>query len=1463
MIKSSRLRKKIVAIFSLVSMVFNIFSPTIMALSLATPVHAQDSVLQLTYNSANNTLDLGSSFSYSLYYQTGDKIEAAFGNSNSVYLGTASTEGSTSHPLVRGIIKLNNQTEYFVRNGSEIVTVASVSTSQLELTQSEESWLNNPSTYGDLKTGVTYHAPFNQEVSVTFSTLPTNPGHLTFNKVTLTPDQIDASDAVTSEAYEITSDMADGSFSYALTLPNPSQDQEVGVQYSEDGNTFNNVNNVSPTSSVVTISNLNHFTIFVVVYDAVPNVSSTNYPSLGFQATQTSEFGDYIHLTGTTRLLNSITVTMSDWAKYSTYSTDPRYSGNSSFWSHPITINIYSATLNSTGTPATLLGTTTQNISIPWRPESHPDCGSAWKSTDGTCYNGLAFNAVFDMSSLNLTLPDDIIVGVAYNTNTWGYSPIGLSGPYESLNVAVPENQAVATGSDDSVSEVFWNTVTQAWYTDGGAAGYGVFRKDTNWTPYGTVAFKVETIVPDTTAPTVPTNGLPNNSFTPTNNFDFNWDDSIDESPIHYIFQSSLNSAAVDGVLTTGLWTSGVLPTSMIHSSGAPNGKWYWQVKAVDSEGNESDWSPIWNVTIDSVAPSVPVLTWPIDNAYTNDNSPLMQWDDSSDVLGVAGYLYRVYYHCSNPSIFSTCTQVHPTTVGLWLTASQYQAGTTADGVYYWQVRAQDNAGNQSDWSEVEQVTIDTVAPTKPIFTAPTNNIYTNVNSVTLTWNGGDDTGTTQTGIKGYNIRYSFVPMGGGSTVNWSSGLMTLGNPKSHSGNYGHGQGTYTIYVSTTDNAGNVSPESNPLVINYDNTAPIAPTITTPLPNQAFKTTPILNQWSAVSDASGIKEYRIEYIYDDGHTFSGAPYRTTTSTSRNHMPGLSEQGGVTIRVQAFDNAGNEGLWSSAIHYYYDSTAPIFSSKTTFSGWYNTVQTSTFTYTDPISGIVSGTPVTCNIAGDGVGQTCTVIPNVCDSAGNCNTTSITSNGADIDLTDPISTISVPNNSGNNSTVITNTWDGSIAGTSSDATSGVESVILSIRREADGLYWDGTTWVSGSESTVRFAASGNSSWTYLLTDPTEDTYTITSHAIDYAGNIENSYSITIILDKTIPEVDLSINPSTPDGSDGWYLTRPTITLTATDLNNIAAIEYQWDSQAGTWTNYLAPFMPESEGAHVLYYRGLDMANNYSEVGVKNIKWDQTGLVDGPLNLQVSPNPTSGDKSKVKWDYAKDGVGISHYEIQWKLNDLVYTRTVGSDIKEYEIDQLIEGNWNILVRAYDGAGHTKEASTTLVVDRRAPAAPTLTLNGTAVGSASLSWSSVVDAAGYTLWYGTESGNYIYGANLGNTTSYTVNGLGAGNYYFIVRSTDSAGNSSSNSNEVNTGNIVGAPGVVPGTPAEGFAPAEEVLGVDTGEPETMDANSNVLGTSSTNSYNYILQQWWFWLILLALISFIIYRIYRRLLRN
>jgi hypothetical protein len=224
------------------------------------------------------------------------------------------------------------------------------------------------------------------------------------------------------------------------------------------------------------------------IYNSIPAPLPGNVPSLGYQATQTAEFGDLIQFTGSGRILTSVTVVMSDWALASDYPAFPGSSGPT--WDHPLTLNLYNVD-NSGPNPApgTLIATRTQTFAIPWRPPADPTCTNPtdFRASDGNCYSGLAFSVTFDFTGT--TVPDQIIYGVAFDTETWGKNPIGTPGPYVSLNFGLAQVPP-ATGSNPFPDTAYWNTATASNYADGGTAGVGIFRRDTNWTPYsGAVSF--------------------------------------------------------------------------------------------------------------------------------------------------------------------------------------------------------------------------------------------------------------------------------------------------------------------------------------------------------------------------------------------------------------------------------------------------------------------------------------------------------------------------------------------------------------------------------------------------------------------------------------------------------------------------------------------------------------------------------------------------------------------------------------------------------------------------------------------------------------------------------------------------------------------------------------------------------------------------------------------------------------
>lgn len=767
-----------------------------------------------------------------------------------------------------------------------------------------------------------------------------------------------------------------------------------------------------------------------------------------------------------------------------------------------------------------------------------------------------------------------------------------------------------------------------------------------------------------------------------------------------------------------------------------------------------------------------------------------------------------------------------------------------AEGTYGAQVRAVDKVGNVSAWyGGIQGVgnsckyTVDWTAPNTPTLASPADGYKTKGIAFDQKWDSVSganlyeyqscnvDPGDSNEQCS--NVKYSITQTGTTKSV-------TVGQPDSHfwwrvrardaAGNWSFWSESRELYIDNTapvisgiaDINVNTDLHSNHAVVSYTPTATdgVDGPVTvgcSPISDTSFalgSTTVTCNATDFVGNTT-TKTFKVTVSDGEAPTVVGTP---STDTPTNNNKPIWTWGGAT------DNVGVD-------HYvfYWDTVA---GGETNYSG---NLTSLSFAHTDALA--------------DGMwyGKV-----KAFDGAGNVL---VSDNGSVlIDTVLPTSKITSPLNTTSGSRVFLNDWNGSILGTATDNSggSGLNRVVFSIKRISDGKYYTETDgWIDGTEA-MRITATGTVTWNFALPSPVEDEYTITSHAVDNAGNVENSYTIMVVLDKTIPEVAISLNPSVTDAANGWYKTQPEVTLTATDAY-LDGVQYQWDSQTGTWTDYSSPFKPGTEGAHVLYYRAHDKANNYSEVGVKNIKWNKTSLKNGPLNVNVSPNPTSESTSKVKWDAAvSDTIGIDRYEVQWKMKNgsgSTYMKSVGNDIREYTINNLTEGVWEVKVTAFDASGNSTSASADLTVDRTGPAVPTLSIFGTSAGSVSLSWSKIEEANNYIIWYGTIPGLYQYGAKVGDTQSYTVQGLGAGSYYFIVKAVDPSGNQSGNSNEVSTGSIAGAPGAAANTPAQGFS--QNVLGANTITP-TLTPKGSVLGTAAKSGKKT--PWWWPWILLLLL---------------
>jgi len=214
----------------------------------------------------------------------------------------------------------------------------------------------------------------------------------------------------------------------------------------------------------------------VVVYDSRPADPAPTYASLGFAATSTSQFGDLVQLAGDNSPVIEVVVNLTSWAcEEGAWNTNDCVSADDATFTHPITLNFYEVDRSGPEVAAgALIDTVTVAQDIPYRPSASDNCtdGDAgkWEDGEGNCWNGLATDVVF--SGLDLSLGDEVIVGIAYNTQNHGDEPVGTPGPYDALNVSLSPD-APSVGADENADEMFWQTTY--------LGADGTWSVDTGW----------------------------------------------------------------------------------------------------------------------------------------------------------------------------------------------------------------------------------------------------------------------------------------------------------------------------------------------------------------------------------------------------------------------------------------------------------------------------------------------------------------------------------------------------------------------------------------------------------------------------------------------------------------------------------------------------------------------------------------------------------------------------------------------------------------------------------------------------------------------------------------------------------------------------------------------------------------------------------------------------------------------
>lgn len=257
---------------------------------------------------------------------------------------------------------------------------------------------------------------------------------------------------------------------------------------------------------------------------------------------------------------------------------------------------------------------------------------------------------------------------------------------------------------------------------------------------------------------------------------------------------------------------------------------------AIDNAGNGQRSSNAWKdssitLTADNTPPSVPTLLSPVDRGYERTNDFYFKWNPSTDNSGKP-VTYELIAS-QNQSALNNAVATGDVS-GVWdsvrdgASSGQYPLTTptdhstgAGDGVWYWAVRAIDQAGNQGGWSNVWHFTIDTKNPSNTI-NSPTSNEYVSTrqtgNILTITGTATDNIGLNRVLVQLLTSKHGAIQNNTvyltGTSQNWSTSF----NVKT----LGLADGQYSVSAVVTDNAGNTSAHGQYVDFTLDNTKPVA-----------------------------------------------------------------------------------------------------------------------------------------------------------------------------------------------------------------------------------------------------------------------------------------------------------------------------------------------------------------------------------------------------------------------------------------------------------------------------------------------------------------------------------------------------------------------------------------------------------------------------------------------------------------
>jgi hypothetical protein len=892
----------------------------------------------------------------------------------------------------------------------------------------------------------------------------------------------------------------------------------------------------------------------------------------------------------------------------------------------------------------------------------------------------------------------------------------------------------------------------------------------------------------DTSAPAAPTVVLATPAGSPGHDTDptFTVTNPGDASPGGLTYSCTVTETSVIPNRTLAAGRVGCGPTTTVNLSGpGRDGDYTLAVTATDAAGNVSPAGSA-SYTLDATVPAAPsvALTNPA-GSPGNLSDPTFSVSNPGDVSpGGLTYSCTVTETSVSPNVTVPVSDV---TCGTTTTVDLAPSG---DGDYTLAVVATDAAGNSSLTSGSATYTLDTTGPAAPsvVLATPAGTPGHDANpTFTVT-----DPGDASPGGLTYSCTVTETSVTPNLTL--PAGRVTCGPTTTvHLG--ATGDGDYTLAVTATDAAGNVSTSAGTASYTLDTTVPNRPTVVlaTPAGSPGNDTSPTFTVTNPGDASPGGLTYSCTVTETSAFpnlTLPGSDVACGPTTTV-HLSSWSD-GDYTLAVTATDAAGNVSPSGSA-SYTLDTTVPNRPTVVLAApaGSPGNDTSPTFTVTDPgdvspggltYSCTVTETSVTPNVTVPGSDVTCgptttvdlgstgdgdyTLAVTATDAAGNTSASAGTATYTLDTVAPPAPAVTLPPPS---------TKMPAFGITDGDATATLSCVFTAPRGRV--------IFPTGPQTTC--PANG----TFDTTGSADGDYTLTVTATDPAGNT-SSTTVTWTRDTTPPPPPTATAPASPSNDR-------TPVFTISDAEPGSTLACQLTGPDSTGLTEFAGTCPASgklpiagtDGVYTLTVSATDAAGNTNPTTATAAYTLDTTTPNAPSVTRTSPASSPASVTTARFAVTDPDTSPGGITFQCVVTGPGAVTVPVSDVTcgsttTVDLSSAGDGQFSLSVTATDAAGNVSPAGTaTYTLDTTPPPAPQVVLSSpsTSPGNVVAPVFTVSDAdnsPGLTFTCSISSGATTVppsAISCGASTSVDLGGSGRdGSYTLSVTATDAAGNTS-----------------------------------------------------------------------------------------